>query len=258
MATLNFSFRGKKIDIQCSKDEKMKDICQRFSTKMGKKMEDLYFIYGGDRINEDLTFLQHANNDDKERFIMNIVVNEIEKQDENKHLIKSKEVICPKCNEHIFININDYRINLHNCKNNHFINNILLNKFEDTQLIDISKIVCNNCNQSNKSISYNNEFYKCLPCGYNLCPLCKSTHDKNHKIIKYEEKDYVCDKHYETFTKYCNLCKQNLCIKCEAEHKGHISIYFGDILFNEEEMTNKIEELRQNINILNENINLII
>ena len=29
----------------------------------------------------------------------------------------------------------------------------------------------------------------------NLCPLCKSNHDKKHKIINYAQKFYVCKKH---------------------------------------------------------------
>ena len=33
--------------------------------------------------------------------------------------------------------------NLFDCKNNHNINNILLNEYENN--IDISKIICNNC-----------------------------------------------------------------------------------------------------------------
>ena len=40
-----------------------------------------------------------------------------------------------------------------------------------------------------------NEFYICKTCNKNICPLCKSNHDKNHKIINYDDKDYICEKH---------------------------------------------------------------
>ena len=46
-------------------------------------------------------------------------------------MIKSNEIICPTCKENIFINLNDYKINLFNCKNKHNIRNILLKSYED-------------------------------------------------------------------------------------------------------------------------------
>ena len=69
--------------------------------------------------------------------------------------------------------IKDYKINLYDCKNGH-IKEKLLNEFEETQNIDLSHIKCDICKKNNKSISYNNIFYKCLICDKNICPLCKS------------------------------------------------------------------------------------
>ena len=57
------------------------------------------------------------------------------------------------------MDIKDYRINLTGCKNNHEINNILLNEFENTQMIDLKNIKCEACNEKNKSNTYKNEFY---------------------------------------------------------------------------------------------------
>ena len=65
-------------------------------------------------------------------------------------IIKSKEIICPKCNENILIKIDNYKINLFNCKNNHNIDNILLNEYENN--IDISKIICDKCKLKKKVI----------------------------------------------------------------------------------------------------------
>ena len=110
------------------------------------------------------------------------------------------------------------------CNNNH--NNIILIK-EYKNKIDISKIKCNKCNK-NKNDIHNNELYICLKCNINLCPLCKLNHDKNHDIINYDNKNYICNKHNEKYNKYC--CNKNICIYCENEHKNHKSIYYGDIL----------------------------
>ena len=55
----------------------------------------------------------------------------------------------------------------------------------------------------------------------NLCPLCKLNHEKTHKIINYDLKNYICYKHDDIYTKYCSDCKLNLCIKCEKDHRNH-------------------------------------
>ena len=138
---------------------------------------------------------------------INIIENEnIETKKEINEII-SKDIICPECKENILIDIKDFKINLYECKNKHKIDNILLNNYENTQKIDISKIICNICNKNNKKDINDNEFYLCNTCNKNICPLCKSIHDKNHMIINYDDKNYICKKHKETFTNYCKICK---------------------------------------------------
>ena len=93
------------------------------------------------------------NSEDKERNEMNILV--VEGLDHpvphtQDHIIKSKNIICPECNEDIKIKIEDYVINLYECKNKHDIDNIFLNEFDSTQNLDISKIICQNCGKYNK------------------------------------------------------------------------------------------------------------
>ena len=85
------------------------------------------------------------------------------------------------------LNIKDFRINLYQCKNTHKSDNILLDEFYNTQMINEAKIKCSNCN-NNKKITYNNQIFICLTCQQNLCPLCKSNHDKIRKIIDYDKK----------------------------------------------------------------------
>ena len=64
----------------------------------------------------------------------------------------------------------------------------------------------------------------------NICPLCKSIHDKKHNIINYDIKDYICEIHNEIFIKYCNECKMNLCLSCINKHKDHNNISFENII----------------------------
>ena len=229
---LNAKFNHKEIEtiIQCKKNEKMKQIIHRFKEKV--ETDKVYYLYNGNKINENLRIEEIINEEDNKNSKINILVCDIEEK-VNKNIIESNEMICPICYENKIIKLEDYKIEM-KCNNNH--KNILLIKDYNNK-IDISKIKCIECNK-NRSEIYNNEFYICLKCNINLCPLCKLKHDNNHDIINYESKNYKCNKHNENYTKYC--CNKNICIECENEHSNHKSIYYGNILPNINE--NNIKE----------------
>ena len=164
MAEIEFNYKGTKTIILCEQNDKLKDIIKKYCTKIETDKDKIYFLYGGKRINEELTFNIQANAIDKERKIMSIFVNDINDSIINKSLIKSKTVICPECKENIRIDIQVHKIKLYDCKNGHKIENILLNQFESTQFLDESKIICEICQTVNKSETYNKKFYRCFIC----------------------------------------------------------------------------------------------
>ena len=104
------------------------------------------------------------------------------------------------------ININNYKINLYECKNRHKIENISLNEFENMQKINKSKTISNKCYKNN--ININEELYICNDCNIKLCSLCKYKHNKRHNIINYNEKNYICKKHKVGFIKYWKNAKR--------------------------------------------------
>ena len=55
----------------------------------------------------------------------------------NENMKESEEIICPECNQNILVKIEEYRINMHNCKNNHKKENLSIKEFNTTQKIDI-------------------------------------------------------------------------------------------------------------------------
>ena len=158
----------------------------------------------------------------------------------------SNEIICPKCKENILINIKNYKINLYDCKNGHKIENIPLNEYENMQKIDISKIICNICYKNNNNI--NEELFICNECNINLCSLCKYKHDKNHNIINYNDKNYICKKHNDRFIKYCKECKENICFNCINEHKYHNIIELSNITPNKDELLKQMKNMNEIIN----------
>ena len=255
MSTAIFNYNGKQVVIQCSFDEEMKDICKKYCSKENIDITKTYFVYNGNKIDKEINCNLIINEEDRKRNVMNILVEDNDdKKIVNKNTFQSTQIICPKCKEPSLIQINNYKIKLYNCKNLHTLNNLLINKYEDTQNIDGTKIICDICKIKNKSNAYNNQMQACLNCNINLCPICKTKHDKLHKIILYEEKNYICNKHFENFTKYCNDCQLNICIKCEEEHKSHNSLYYGEILPKQD----NINELRQYIDKLKNDIEEII
>ena len=144
MSIVSFSYKGSETIIQCQENEKMKDICNKFVNKAKQDINNLYFMYNGDIIDMELKYKDIINEVDKKRNKINILVDKKEDINEENKII-SKDIICPECKENILIIMNDnYKINLNGCKNGHNFNNILLNEFENKQMIDISKIICEN------------------------------------------------------------------------------------------------------------------
>ena len=249
--TLNFLYNGTITKVQCKANEYMKDIFKRYLIKINKDKNDVYFIYNGNKINDELK-LEEIKNKDKDNEIK-ILVNDINSEiNKNKIILKkSKDIICPECGEICIMDINDYKIILNKCINKHCMQNILLGEFNDSQNINELNILCNNCNK-NKNEIHDNQLYKCYQCKINLCPLCKLKHNKEHTLIDYELKNYLCKMHGERFILYCKDCNINLCDLCEIGHnKSHNFIYLNKLLTDKEnnikKLKTKIENLKTEI-----------
>ena len=65
MSTVEFNYNGSITKIQCSEDEIMEKICQRFAAKSETNIKDLYFLYSGNKINLQYKYSQIINSFDK-------------------------------------------------------------------------------------------------------------------------------------------------------------------------------------------------
>ena len=172
--------------------------------------------------------------------------------EEEKNFSYSKDIICPTCGESSIITLSDYKINLSLCGNGHETKNITLENFKNTQKINEDEIKCDKC-KTKRIDTFRQQFYFCNDCKINLCPLCEaSNHNKNHKIIEYEMKNYYCQKHGEKIISYCSQCKKNLCDKCEKIHKKLMENFEEIEISNVYELRKKIDELKNEINIIDE------
>ena len=53
MAKVIFNYNDIQTEIQCNINDKIKDIIKRYEIKIGKDISKLYFIYNGNKINDD-------------------------------------------------------------------------------------------------------------------------------------------------------------------------------------------------------------
>ena len=75
-ANVIFTLDGVNLTIQCTTEDKMKDICKSYSTKINKNINSLLFLYEGNQVNFELIFKEQANDIDKINNQMAILVSE--------------------------------------------------------------------------------------------------------------------------------------------------------------------------------------
>ena len=250
MAEVKILYNGYQTIIQYQSNEKLEEIFKRFKIKINAENKELVYLYNGEMIKDENIIISKLST---EKIITILAYDSNNLPSNIKNLVKSDYVICPNCKESAILDEEDYKLIIYGCQNEHTTKNILINKFNEYQKIDYSKIICNNCN-NNINNTFKNEFYICDICKINLCPICKSKHDKKHKIIKYKNKEYKCNIHNEKYISYCNKCKKNLCMICENNHKDHEKIYLGKLIIEDDKIIKKMEEMKKEIDIFNNDI----
>ena len=122
MATIAFIYEGISTIIQCSKDQKMKYICDKFCKKINENINSLLFLYGGTKLNMDKKFEEYS----KENTIKILVY-------------KNENDICTKCGKLL--------------DNKKIDNLILSNNNINSLLIGLKSQIDNIINDSNKQIN---------------------------------------------------------------------------------------------------------
>ena len=78
-AKVNFTLDDTNLTIECSKEDKMEDICQKYATKKGKNLESLLFLQEGKQINLQLSFKDQVsalgNNNNEMNIFVYLIVN---------------------------------------------------------------------------------------------------------------------------------------------------------------------------------------
>ena len=84
-----FSLDGVYLTIKCKVEDKMKDICQKYSTKINKNTDSLLFLYEEKKVNFDLSFKEQVNDIDRNNHEMKILVH----KNENNSNINNNKIV---------------------------------------------------------------------------------------------------------------------------------------------------------------------
>ena len=122
-AKVFFILNGRELEILCSPEDTMGQICQKYAFKIRRNINSLIFLYGGSllNLNLNLKFKEQANSSDRANNSMKILVD----NNENNTLI------CPKCGEIIKLNTES-------------INELILSNKNIKETINGTKIIIDN------------------------------------------------------------------------------------------------------------------
>ena len=91
-----FNFEGNITIVQCTINDKMNYIIDKFLSKASIKgyNNNIFYLYNGTSINKELTFNEQSNDVDKNRLKMNIIVtkNDANDDDQSKRIILCQKI----------------------------------------------------------------------------------------------------------------------------------------------------------------------
>ena len=257
MITIEFNFNQKITIIKANLSDPFQIPLNQFSKKTLIPLDSLNFIANYLPIKPENTIKSHMSIIDIQNGKLNVIVDVAIENNKNKVNVQPNDIICPECKEPCRIKIEDYHVKLFKCINGHITNGIRIDDFYKTQEINNSSIICGQCKIKNKGNATNDEFYKCFTCKIDLCLLCKADHDSNHNIIKYDQKNYICPKHIDTYIKYCKDCSINICHACEMDHNKHKIISLEDFKPDIEKAKKRLIEIKKEVEEFNKQIKLL-
>ena len=264
MVEIEFNLNQVPIVIQAKLDDLFKVAINQFIQKnidrIKTNINNIHFFSSGKQMKSEESIESQMTELEKKNKKMKVLVSIMDDENKNNEEInvKSKDIVCPKCYEPCRIKLENYRIKLYGCVNNHEIINMKISDFPKSQEINISKIICDKCKIKNKGDCPNEQFYKCLTCNNNLCILCKPNHNSNHNIIRYNDLNYICRKHNDAFDKYCGQCNLNICFSCDDHDKHNNTISLRELKPNIEEKKKILLEIKKEIDYFNNEIRNII
>ena len=94
MAEVIFNLNGVSTKIKCQKEDLMKDIVKKFSIASSTDVNEMLLLYHGSKIDQNITFLEQAKDEDKDKNSINIMCHQIRgsKRESKKDVIVEKNI----------------------------------------------------------------------------------------------------------------------------------------------------------------------
>jgi len=232
MAKVIYSFEGKQTEINCNINDKLKDINRRYIIKEKMDINEIEFFCHNNIVNDELTFYQLANQRDKLKNSITI-------------LVKKKRVNKIKSN---FINLNKEKKsnnNLYLQENKKTSNeHIALNKFatKESKILQVKNVKLNKIIKDIPKINSKN-----------------LEKEKNKKIKKSESKKDNIEKEIQIINNLCYNKKRhkseikNFILKQKKEFKENKIKKKNLVLKSMDKLIQNIKNLEKNINNKNTN-----
>ena len=218
----------------------------KISSTLQISSDNLYYIYLGKSLKNTRKKISDFKKMNLLIYIFNLKKIKVKKDEQLNNLL------CPFCEKLVSMKINEGKITLKNCCNNHKLQNLSISLLINLQInIKEKDNYCVNCNNN---LNYYNYFYICS-CNNSICPLCINEHNikmKNHYQIINNKNFLICEKHNILFNSFCSKCNQNLCKKCLDEHMEHNKniFLFKAVIPN----VKSINDIRSDIKIFKNNL----
>jgi hypothetical protein len=237
-----FSYLTKSIQVKCKDDELIQKMFESFASELkdGSEWNHYIYYYEGKK-------LGHGTKICEDKYIAHKKEITITAQK------KLRVVKCPKCKcNDCIVNLKDYVLSYYGCKYNHTFTTVY-DEYINDQKIDTSELRCNAPGCDRTQQNYALGFYKCLTCSdlvshsTYFCKEHKELHEQDHETVKYDKKNYYCEKHFKPFVKYCFTHKENLCEECSTEHKEHKVMSYESMVPNIDKLKESLKAVESNI-----------
>jgi len=155
MAEIIFTYEGNQINIQCDKNQKMNEICNKLTTKIDLNINSLIFLYEGSQLN-----LNKKYNEITKENKINILV--YKKVNENEIYPNCRRILNNRIIDNILLLNNNINMTLLGLKNKieNLVNDLINKKdiYISSQLRNVNILINNILNEDIKRI--NNELNK--------------------------------------------------------------------------------------------------
>ena len=220
----------------------MEQMFQKFVQKLNPEANtnDFEYYYEGKELTHESTIGKNKDIGQKKEILISV--------EKKVRIYKCPKCICNDC----ILCLNNYQITYYGCKYNHRDYSVYDN-YKNSQKIDFSEIRCNSNGCPHTQKVDPKDFYKCLTCTKMLlhskyyCNEHNSLHDKFHTRVKYDQKNYYCEKYFHQFLRYCFTCKRNLCADCIEEHSDHKTALYDEMSPDIDDIKRGLKEMQLNI-----------